>query len=218
MSGTLKKLKIYAYTDESFSQLDGSVEVPLNPASYKHTHKTNFTKTKLTDTGGDVRKFVGIEAQSVDFDIYFDATLSDGPTESVPDAIAAFKEVAYAFDGEIHSPKYLKVVWGEFQFKCRLSSLTIDYTLFAPSGTPLRAKATVSFLQYLSPKALRLLENKQSPDMTHVRTVRAGDTLPLLCHRIYGESAYYLAVARYNGLTQFRDLAPGMQIVFPPLR
>lgn len=218
MSGTLKKLKIYAYKDESFSQLDGSVSVPINPESYKHTHKTNFTKTELTDTGGDVRKFVGLEAQTLDFEIYFDATLSDGPTPNIPYAIKQFKNVAYTYDGEIHSPKYLKVVWGTLQFKCRLQSLTIDYTLFSPSGTPLRAKATASFLEYLSPKALRLLENNNSPDMTHVRTVRAGDTLPMLCHRIYGESGYYLAVARHNNLTQFRNLTPGTQIIFPPLR
>jgi len=47
--------------------------------------------------------------------------------------------------------------------------------------------------------------------------VRDGDTLPLLCERIYGDSRYYMAVARFNGLRQFRALTPGMALHFPPL-
>jgi nucleoid-associated protein YgaU len=59
---------------------------------------------------------------------------------------------------------------------------------------------------------------KSSPDLSHLVTVKAGDTLPLLCCNIYGSSVYYLEVARVNGLAHFRDLAPGMQLLFPPLQ
>jgi len=47
--------------------------------------------------------------------------------------------------------------------------------------------------------------------------VRDGDTLPLLCHRIYGDPGYYLDVARHNQLTDFRQLRPGAKLHFPPL-
>ena len=40
---------------------------------------------------------------------------------------------------------------------------------------------------------------------------------PLLCHRIYGDSRYYVDVARFNGLQAFRALAPGLTLHFPPL-
>ncbi len=56
-----------------------------------------------------------------------------------------------------------------------------------------------------------------SPDLTHLVTVRAGDTLPLLCERIYREPGYYLDVARINGLSAFRQLQPGSRLRFPPL-
>jgi len=47
--------------------------------------------------------------------------------------------------------------------------------------------------------------------------VKDGDTLPLLCHRIYGDSGYYADVARFNGLSSFRRLKPGLALHFPPL-
>jgi nucleoid-associated protein YgaU len=63
-----------------------------------------------------------------------------------------------------------------------------------------------------------LRANRSSPDMSHLIEVKAGDTLPLLCYRVYRDSSYYLEVARQNKLTDFRDLKPGSKLHFPPLR
>jgi hypothetical protein len=41
--------------------------------------------------------------------------------------------------------------------------------------------------------------------------------LPLMCYRIYGDSKYYIEVARFNNLNDFRNLNEGMQLKFPPL-
>ncbi len=66
-------------------------------------------------------------------------------------------------------------------------------------------------------EARAALDRLSSPDLTHVRTVQAGDTLPLLCTSIYGSARHYLLVARHNGLDDFRQLQPGQQLQFPPL-
>lgn len=62
-----------------------------------------------------------------------------------------------------------------------------------------------------------LRANGNSPDMSHLVTMRAGDTLPLLCKRIYSDPAYYMEVARVNRLVNFRNLLPGSVLRFPPL-
>jgi phage tail protein X len=69
----------------------------------------------------------------------------------------------------------------------------------------------------ISQAKLTALENKQSPDLTHIRTVIEGDTLPLLCYREYGDSKYYYQVAQVNGLTDFKKLPAGMKLAFPPI-
>ena len=58
---------------------------------------------------------------------------------------------------------------------------------------------------------------KSSPDVTHVRVVKSGDTLPLLCKEVYGSAAHYLRVAHDNGLDDFRNLTPGRTLTFAPL-
>jgi phage tail protein X len=139
------------------------------------------------------------------------------PSDGVAGLIDSFVALVATVNGVIHRPNYLKLSWAQLQFQCVLSKLNITYTLFKPNGTPIRAKVATSFLSFASEKQLAAEANKSSPDMTHLVTVVAGDTLPALCHRIYGSSTFYLKVAAVNGLVDFRRLQPGMQLVFPPL-
>jgi hypothetical protein len=138
-------------------------------------------------------------------------------SNGVADGIAQFTTLTATLNGTIHSPNYLILAWAQLQFQCVLTSMNVSYTLFMPDGTPLRAKVAVTFQSYTSETQLAKEENKNSPDMTHVVAVAAGDTLPLLCHKIYGDSGYYLKIAHFNGLLDFRNVPPGTQLLFPPL-
>ena len=70
-------------------------------------------------------------------------------------------------------------------------------------------------MQYLRKKK-ELEAGKNSSDLTHIRVVQAGDNLPLMCFRIYGDSSFYIKVAKFNKLNDFRDIKPGDHITFPP--
>ena len=116
-----------------------------------------------------------------------------------------------------NQPKNLKVIWTDFVFACILTNLQITYTLFSPEGTPLRAKLSCSFLSYKEAERRVREEAKSSPDLTHVRSAIEGDTLPLMVNTIYGDPALYLEVARVNDLTNFRQIAAGTTLIFPPV-
>jgi nucleoid-associated protein YgaU len=55
-----------------------------------------------------------------------------------------------------------------------------------------------------------------SPDITHERKVMANDKLPLMTKKIYNDKKYYIDVAAYNRLDSFRNIQPGIKILFPP--
>ena len=95
--------------------------------------------------------------------------------------------------------------------------MDITFKLFKSDGTPLRATATAKFKGFIEDNLRVALENNTSPDLTHVRIVTEGDTLPLMTYRIYGDSKYYLEVAKVNKITNFRKLKVGQQIFFPPI-
>lgn len=213
----MQKLTITAYKDEKFTTTPiGSYSLQINPESYTHNHTASYNPAQSTDTAGTTTQYDTIKPETVSFSFYLDGTgvVSD---LKLRDSIKEFKQLVYQYNGKIHSPNYLLLVWGSLSFKCRLTKLDIEYTLFDPDGMPLRAKLTPSFEQFLSADDLAKISNKNSPDMTHLRYAGAGDSLPSMCHRIYGDSRHYLMVANQNGLTDFRHLKPGQPIVFPPL-
>ena len=227
MSGGLEKMIITAYSDQNFkSQVGAPLSVWINPASYIYTYSVLYNDRQAQGAEGPSPDFNRMGPDSVSFDLVFDATgvvpspiagKPDAPADGVVGMIARFKTLALYVNSSTHSPNFIKLSWAQLQFQCRLQNLTITYTLFRPDGTPLRAKLAVSFLGFTSEQQLAQESALASPDMTHIVTVVAGDSLPTLCYRIYGSSLYYLRVAELNKLNTFRRLEPGTQLMFPPL-
>jgi hypothetical protein len=61
-------------------------------------------------------------------------------------------------------------------------------------------------------------QSRQSPDVSHQIEIKEGDTIMSLCEEIYGDSKYYIEVARINGLKSIRNLKLGSLLYFPPLK
>jgi hypothetical protein len=225
-SGGLEKMLVIAYQKSNFSSEVGRFTVYINPESYSHGYKICWNDVQAQGSPGGSPNFNKIPSDTLKFELVFDGTgviptKLPGVLPFTGDGVAAqvdaFKKLVFSYNGNIHSPNFLKLSWGTLLFKCRLQSLDISYTLFKPDGTPLRARADATFVGYNDEVELALQAKKSSPDLTHVVTVKAGETLPLLCYRIYGSSDLYSQVARVNGLVDFRALSVGSQLVFPPL-
>jgi hypothetical protein len=199
-------------------------EAMFNPATYAQTYSPVWAKRPGINTSGQQLYYQRSDPGELSLDLVLDGTGVDEmgivtliAPKTVEERLQSFLQVAYTYNGKIHEPNYLRVEWGSLKFPCRLKSATIKYTVFDRGGKPLRAELAVKFIADDDAKALRRQEEKQSPDLTHSRVVRSGDTLPLLTKEIYGSSAPYLDVARWNGLDDFRFLTPGQELLFPPL-
>lgn len=226
-TGGLEKMMVRAFSDSSFDTEVGSYAVWINPEKYTQVYRVCYNDRQAQGSPGGSPDFDKIPSDRVSFELVFDGTgvvgspipgvlpfTADGITKQIQE----FKTLVFSYDGNIHSPRYLQLVWGTMLFRCRLQELSISYTLFKPDGTPLRARAEATFLGYTDEVALARMARKSSPDLTHVVTVRAGDTLPLMCWQVYGSSEWYPRVAAANRLGGFRELVVGTQLVFPPLQ
>ena len=226
-SGTLEKMLILAFSDSKKAEsggtdnADASVEALINPESYTQSYKLKFSKSgQGQGTSGQQLKYEYSEPGEMSFEFLFDNTgIIDGKKrDSIVEDIQKFCKVLIDYNGDAHEPRHFKLVWGKNSiFKGRVTSLDITYKLFKPDGTPIRATAKVTFKSSIEEEKRAATEDKQSADLTHVRKVKAGDTLPLMCFRIYGDSKYYLDVATTNGLDNFRSLVPGTVLRFPPI-
>lgn len=229
---TIKRCKVSNGKAEPLSGAGNEFQVMLNPNKYTHTLGISYDQTAKPN-GTDCQKkplgevasetqFSAINPEQIGFELVFDNTgVANSPGQpgvAVKQRIDDLKDIVYRYVGEQHQPSVVQLVWDDLSFYGRLTSMTVDYTLFKPSGEPLRAKVNLGFISFMTKAEQSLRANRSSPDLTHVVEVNAGDTLPLLCQRIYNDSSYYLEVARINGLAGFRDITPGQRLHFPPLR
>ena len=223
--GTKLVIQACSLDSKGSPKADGSkFETMINPESYKREHGINYNKDKVLGKLAPELKFSNYNEEKIIFDFVIDGTgVSDSinkvnsPSE-VKTQIKDLKDIAYTYDGSMHQPKPVKLNWGPMSFFGRLTSMSVNYTLFKPDGTPLRAKVNLAFSEYISQEEESKRAGRSSPDLSHIRVVKAGDTLPLLCHEIYRDSSLYPYIARKNNLTDFRNMAPGTRLSFPPIQ
>ncbi|UOA10684.1 LysM peptidoglycan-binding domain-containing protein [Methylobacter sp. S3L5C] len=226
MAGKLEKMLILAYEtsvaaeDGGQSDAKDKFEALINPETYTLDYKVKTANEQGQGTSSKQLKFEYAMPEELSFEFLFDNTgIIDGKPkkEGIFDDVNHFRQMLIGYQGSSHEPYHLKLVWGNLIFKGRAIELGITYKLFDPNGQPIRAIAKVKFKGSIEEKKRIAKEDKTSPDLTHLRTVKSGDTLPLMCYRIYGDPQYYLQVAAVNNLGNFRLLTPGTKLVFPPL-
>lgn len=200
-----------------------SYEVMINPATFSHEYSITYNQQPTLGQLASESMFSAINPDKISFDIVIDGTgavtTSSAATaqQDVATQIRTLESVVYKYDGNSHEPNHVRVLWGSLVFYGRMDSMSVEYTLFKPGGDPLRARIKLSFTGFMSKEEESLRANRSSPDLTHYVVVRAGDTLPLMCYRIYRDPDYYREVARVNNLSSVRDLRVGDRLYFPPL-
>jgi hypothetical protein len=221
------KMLILAFADSKkaesggVAEADDSFEALINPETYTLSYKLKFSNSgQGHGTSGKQLKYEYTEPADMTFEFLFDNTgiIDNEPRDSIADDLKHFREVLIDYKGDSHEPRHFKLVWGENSiFKGRVTAVDITHKLFNSNGTPIRAVAKVTFKSSIEEEKRAAKEDKQSPDLTHARRVKLGDTLPQLCFTIYGDPSYYLQVAAANGLENFRRLTPGTELLFPPV-
>ena len=218
MDGKLTKMKFVAYSDANYTHTLGHYDVLFNPENISSQKEQEFSTSNSTNgSSAQTVSYKGVGPSNFDVVLFFDGTgiISKEP---VNDQLKKLKKLAYDFNGDIHEPNYLRIYWGtEFLFEGRLSSWNVNHIMLNLDGSPMRSELSIKLVSSVSAKKKALEERRNSSDLTHIRTVYAGDNLPLMCYRIYGDSSFYIKVARINNLIDFRNLKPGDKIAFPPI-
>jgi hypothetical protein len=216
--GTLEHLVIKAYEQPDYSGAEaGQFEAFVNPNELTVGYEVEYDSAQGSGTTNSRQTFKRIKPGDLTLALFLDGTGANGRPLDVQQKVEEFQTVT-GYNGNIHRPNYLKVVWGTLPVKkCVLKSASIVYKLFRPDGVPLRAVINATFTDNSDDQTRVASAQDRSPDLTHVRIVKAGDNLPAMCFAIYGDPRLYLEVADANGIDDFRNLQPGMRLFFPPL-
>ena len=229
----LEKLTIEAFSDRERDKPAGKpFEAMFNPTTISQTYGVRYLPSKAINNPTQTAKFEQVLPESLDLQLLFDGTGVDqiglltlfGNNLTVSERIETLLTLCYDVAGKIHEPNFLVVTWGQFLkagnkggFRGRLANLAITYQSFDRDGSPMRAQCDLKLVGDDAADRQKGALNLSSPDLTHSKQVRNGDTLPLLTSEIYGTSRHVAKVARANDLDQFRSLDPGRELLFPPI-
>lgn len=213
---------IRSFSDKNFStQYKGDITLQVNPSEIKFEKGIEYRKDMQLGALGGSSVFDRYREQCFSFETVLDATgvlPKDEDVAGIQELINQLEDRMYMYNSEGHRPPYVMVVWGEVIFKGQLSKMETQFTMFGANGLPLRAKIALSFKGFMADAEERKRAGKSSPDMSHLVVLEAGETIASVCQRIYGDSLLVDEVARLNGLSGFRNVAAGTELLFPHLK
>jgi hypothetical protein len=191
--------------------------IPLrfNPTEYKISKGNNFAEIEIPGLESPPLQFVrgGAETLSVEFLLDTSDTLED-----VRDVYVAKLRGLLRMQEKLHAPPIVAFVWDQQVFKGVIESMGISYTLFSPTGTPLRAQISASMKEY-RPVDIQVKETRtSSPDVEKSYVVRRGETLSSIAAAVYRDPARWREIAAANLIQDPRALAPGTPLTIPALR
>jgi hypothetical protein len=218
---SLELMKITGYTDEEFQNKFSASPYAfmINPDTIKIQKSIEYNEQQAPATSSASQKYKSTPSDKLSFEIVIDCTgIVDAKRVDMAQEIEALETIIYTYNGKIHRPNFVKVQWGQnITFNGVLDSIDISYTLFKPDGSPLRAKISLAFSQYISPKSVTMIDAPQSPDLTHIVNVTEGMSLPQLCLQTWDDDSLYIQVAQFNNLNKFRNLKGINKLIFPPV-
>ncbi|MGV8937562.1 MAG: CIS tube protein [Allorhizobium sp.] len=224
---TFKKLKPDGSADGS-----DPIIVKYSPPELSFTKTAQYAEVAIPGLEQPILQFVRGDAETLGMDLFFDGTGAPIGAEKTDVSLEVNRFCKLVtINGETHMPPLVRISWGvdfpgnamghnyltESTFTAVVLSVTRKYTLFDASGMPLRAIVTLSLKRYATIKEQLDDINFQSADHTRLHIVTEGETLPLIAHDAFGDAGQWRVIAEHNGLSEVRDLVPGMRLELPPL-
>jgi nucleoid-associated protein YgaU len=153
-------------------------------------------------------------------ELFFDTYEEKMDVRRHTNKIAKLMEVSIREEGEgtkLRPPK-VKFHWGlSWTFKAVITSMRQQFTLFLPTGTPVRATVEVTFQQIEDERRFPG-QNPTSGGAGGRRThlVGAGETLDLIAFQELGDAKLWRHIAETNRITDPLQLVPGSLLAIEP--
>lgn len=196
----------------------GRVDFQFNPKELKVSKSAKWKReSQRNKKSSSVPEFSGSDPVKLVLDMFLDA--SDAMDSSVVKAVEALFALVVPTKESLSAGKACPPVvifrWGGLTgFVAYVSQVQVTYSLFTPSGTPVRATAQVS-LEELTPDYPPQNPTSGSDRVRSTHRVVEGDSLAALAHREYGDAGLWRDIAAANGMDDPMRLLPGTTLLLP---
>jgi Contractile injection system tube protein/LysM domain len=211
---------------KAYLETEGKKKIPcmFNPAELAFSISNDWESTVKPGQQVPALQYTGGKSATLNLDLFLDTTHEGKPVTTYVNALVKLMMVDTSLPGydkkkQNGRPGWVKLHWGRFHsFRCVIDNLEVKYTYFGKDGTPLRATAGVSLVQY-NPENAWPNQNPTSgtptPGQAHV--VQRGESLDRLAARYYGDPFRWRPIADMNGIRDPFSLKPGRVLDIPQI-
>jgi len=211
----------------SVSSDSGVCKCLFNPAEFSIQRSAAYAEHKIPGLDRPIMQFISGEAEVMRFSLFFDTyaagletkdnQLGETSKKQVADKVdvRTYTDPIYKLlnvDEDKHAPHKVCFEWGSMKFEGFVVDIQQKFTMFAPSGFPIRATLDITLKSSKKDNNVR-----NSPDRTKQRVVESGDRLYSYAYAEYGNCAEWRRIAEANNLDNPRRLQSGESIVIPAI-
>jgi hypothetical protein len=190
-----------------------TVRVLFNPTDLSVDRSSHYAAMPVPGLSMPILQFIRGESDVLHLELFLDRIDLNSDVESDIQRLETFVVI----DSGLHAPPVAEFAWGAFSFTGVVTSLRKKMTLFSEDGRTLRARLTLSLRSYKSAE-VQLRELKlASPDRSHARVLREGETLAHIAYEVYGDPRMWRPIALANGIQRPRFIEPGTPLWIPAL-
>jgi nucleoid-associated protein YgaU len=209
---------------KAYLKLEGGSQIDcwFNPAEYTIAKSNKWKVQPVVGQGLPTAQFGGGDAQKMTMELLFDdSDRAAGDVREITNSLFAAMAVdkAYASGKNSGRPPMVEFGWGATTtFKAVIDSLSVQFLLFRPNGTPVRAKAKLSLIQAEATVG-KGPQNPTTRGVAGLRThvVRDGDSIQSVAHAAYGDPTLWRRIAEANGIDDPLSLPRGAVLAIPVL-
>lgn len=161
-------------------------------------------------------EFQGAEPSTLDLEMFFDASVGGlDVTKTVDTLFGCCVPTSQSRSQRKPVPPLVVFHWGKITgFAAYITSVSANYTLFTPEGTPVRATCQVNLQEIAAePGRQNPTSGALAPHRTH--TLVAGETLASVAARDYGMPTLWRGLAEANGIDDPMRIPPGTSLIVP---
>lgn len=197
-----------------------AISVLFNPTDYQVSKSNQFSEVAVPGLSAPLLQFGRGNAQTLTMQLFFDtydpryADNRYSPGQDVTNFTEKVTDLM-KLNAELHAPPICQFSWGHFTFVGVVQQADVRFTLFMPSGVPVRATVQVTFKQFFDGKNETGL--LQSANFTKHYVVRPGDTLAAIAAEKYEDPKKWRPIADANRIDDPLSIYPGQVLIIPAI-
>ena len=143
------KLVIKAYDDNSYGSEKGEFVTTINPTNLKISNKIDYVDSQMMGNPTWALQYNKSQPRILSFSLLFDNTgIFPNSNIDVKQQIKNLEWLIFSNQKDINEPYFVRIIWGDIDFKGKLLKLETSFSMFKNDGSPIRAQADIEIIEH----------------------------------------------------------------------